>query len=331
MPYAPSSPFTRRTLLQLAGLALAFGAGAAAANSWPTKPVTIVVPYPPGSGPDVLARGLGQRLGAQTGQTFVIENRGGANATIGTDLVARSPADGHTLLLVDRMTLSVNPLLYSKLKYGPQDLAGISEVARVNLVFVTHADAPYKTWAQMVEHARQHKGTMNVGTGGIGSVHSLSLELIKRATGTQIQDVPYKGISPAVTATLSKEVDAVITGQETVLGHIREGKLRALAIGAETRSPLLPETPTLKELGAQPDLLLSTYFTLHAPAQTPKATIDAINAAARKAMADPAFVRDFAARGLEVAPSSPAAVDQGVARDAGRLGKIIKELGLKLD
>lgn len=301
------------------------------AQSWPTKNVTVVVPYPPGSGPDVLARALAERLSTTTGKSVIVDNRAGANAIIGSEVVAKAAPDGHTLLLVDRLTLAVNPLLYSRLPYSPQQLTGISEIARVNLLWVARSDAPYATWAEMAAYARKGSEPIAVGTGGPGSVHHLSLELIKRHLGASMTHVPYRGVAPAVMGLLAGDIQGVITGPETVVEHIRAGKLRALAIGAEQRLPMLPDVPTLKEVGAPNDLLISTYFTLHAPAATPKTTVEAIHAAVAPVLSEPEFIKRFAARGLLVEASSPASVEAGIATDSARLTKVIRDAGIKLD
>lgn len=317
-----------RHALALLALVVAFGAQA---QSWPARGATIVVPYPPGSGPDVLARALADRLTTTTGKAVIVENRPGANAIIGSEKVATSAPDGSTLLLVDRLTLAVNPLLYSKLPYSPQQLTGVSEIAHVNLLWVARSDAAYANWEQMAAFARNNAEPISVGTGGPGSVHHLSLELIKRHLGATMTHVPYRGVAPAVVSLLAGDVQAVITGPETVLEHIRAGKLRALVVGADKRLELLPEVPTLKEVGAPADLLISTYFTLHAPAATPKPTIDAIHAAVAPILGEREFIERFAGRGLLVGASRPADVEAGIAADSARLTKVIREAGIKLD
>lgn len=324
-----------RVLSALSRTALVIAAAAATciaqAQPWPAKNVSIIVPYPPGSGPDVLARALAERLSTTTGKPVIVDNRAGANAIIGSEAVAKAAPDGHTLLLVDRLTLSVNPLLYSRLPYSPQQLTGISEIARVNLLWVARSDAPYTTWADMAAYARKGSDPVAVGTGGPGSVHHLSLELVKRQLGASMTHVPYRGVAPAVMGLLAGDVQGVITGPETVVEHIRAGKLRALAVGAEQRLPLLPDVPTLKEVGAPADLLISTYFTLHAPAATPKATVDAIHAAVAPILAEPEFVKRFAGRGLIVGASEPSNVEAGISADSTRLAKVIREAGIRLD
>ncbi len=323
---------TKKRLLEciFALMALVFTT-AAQAQAWPARNASIVVPYPPGSGPDVLARALADRLVSTTGKPVIVENRAGANAIIGSETVAKSSPDGHTLLLVDRLTLAVNPLLYAKLPYSPQQLTGISTIASVNLLWVVRADAPYKTWDEMAAFARKGAPAIAVGTGGPGSVHHLSLELVKRHLGASMTHVPYRGVAPAVTELLAGNIQAVITGPETVLEHIRAGKLRALAIGADQRLPLLPDVPTLKEVGAPGGLLISTYFTLHAPSNTPKSTIDAIHAAVAPILGEAEFIRRFAGRGLVIGASEPSSVEAGISADSTRLAKVIKDAGIRLD
>lgn len=313
----------------LAIVALALVSGAQA-QAWPTRNVMIVVPAAPGGGPDLLARALAERLSATSGKVVIVENRPGANAILGSQVVAEAAPDGHTLLLVDRLTLAVNPLLYSKLPYSSRQLTGVTEVARVDLLWVTRADAPYKTWSEMVALARKGAETIAVGTSARGSSPHLSLELVIRELGVStIISVPYRGVSQAVIGLLAGDVQAMITGPVPVLGHIRAGTLRALVIGSNQRLPLLPDVPTLREAGAPGDLLISTHFTLHAPALTPAATIEKINATVRTVLAEPAFVKQFEARGLVVGASRAEDVESGIAADSARLTKMIKDMDLK--
>ncbi|RZS84067.1 Bug family tripartite tricarboxylate transporter substrate binding protein [Pigmentiphaga kullae] len=326
---ASSSPL-RRHLLAVAGVLLLAASGAQA-QTWPAQTASIVVPYTPGSAPDVLARGLAERLSGATDKTVVVENKPGANAIVGSDAVAKAAATGNTLLLVDRLTLSVNPVLYAKLPYAARDLTGVSDVASVDLAVVCRADAPFKTWSEMIDHARKHPGALMVATGGQGSVHHLSLELIERHYGVQITDVPYKGMVPAAAAVVGGGVPCVVTGPETVLEHIRSGRLRGLVVGNARRSPLMPDVPTLAEAGAPGDLLIPTHFTLFAPARTPPQVIRGINAAVARAQADPGFVSTFAARGLVIAPGTPEQVNAGVEAETARLGKLIRDANIRLE
>lgn len=294
-------------------------------------PVTIVVPTSPGSGPDVIARLIAQRLSPVLKANVIVDNKAGANGIIGASYVAKAPPDGKTLMLYDRMTLAVNPLLFSKLPYDPEALTGISDIATVDLLFAVPANAPYQTWADMVSYARANPGKLTVGTAGIGSVQHLSLVLMKRHYGIEVADVPYKGIAPAVTALLGGQVGGVITGQETVLEHIKAGKLRALAVGSAQRSPLLPQVPTLKEAGAPGDLLVPTSFGLFGPSKTPAAVIAAIHDGVATVLQDPSLVSNLAARGLIVHPSTGAALRDAVLSDRSRFAKLIQDAGIKIN
>lgn len=321
------SPVRRRLLLAAAASSVTL---ASAAHAQPAGPVTLVVPSSPGSGPDVIARLLGQRLSTSLNTNVVVENRAGANGIVGASFVARAAPDGRTLMLYDRLTLSVNPLLISKLPYNPDDLTGISDVASVDLLFVVRSDAPYKTWGEMLDFARAHPGKLSVGTAGVGSVHHLSLALIERHYRLDMTDVPYKGIAPAVTALLGGEITGVITGQETVLEHIRSGRLKALAMGSSRRSPLLPDVPTLQEAGAPGDLLVSTSFSLFGPSRMSSDTINGIYSAVSTALKDETLVSNLAARGLIVRPSSPAVVQEEVLRDRARFAPLIREENIRI-
>ncbi|MBN9473332.1 MAG: hypothetical protein ABS43_06785 [Bordetella sp. SCN 67-23] len=324
-------PRLGRLLLWTSIGAFALAANGSRAQGWPTGPVSIIVPSSPGSGPDVLARSLGERLAAATQSTIIVENKPGANGVIGTAAVANAPPNGAALLLYDRLTLTVNPALLAKLPYHPKDLVGVTDVASVDLVFVCRANAPYKTWDEMLAFARSKAGALTVGTAGIGSVHHLSLELIKRHYGIGMVDVPYRGIAPAVAGLLSGELGCVITGQETVLEHIRSGRLRALAIGAARRSPLLPDVPTLREVGAPDDLLIPTHFTLFVHAATPRGTVERMQEKVAEALRNRALIDRFAERGLIVAPSSPDQVAQAMAQEQERFTKLIRDAGIKME
>lgn len=278
----------------------------------------------------MLARGLAARLSGSANSTVIVENKPGANAIVGSDAVAKAPPTGNMLLLVDRMTLAVNPALYAKMPYASSDLTGVSDIATVELAFVCRADAPFKTWNDMLAYARKSPGALMVGTGGQGSVHHLSLELIERHYDIKITDVPFRGMVPAAAAVVAGDTACVITGQETVLEHIRSGRLRALAFGSAKRSPLLADTPTLAEVGAPVELLISTHFSLFAPAKTPAPIIREINAAVARAQSDTQLISTFAARGLVISPSTPAQLNDDVATESANLGKLVRDANIKL-
>jgi tripartite-type tricarboxylate transporter receptor subunit TctC len=316
---------SRRSVL-LAAAALPLAGRAQGADR-----IAIVVPYPPGSAPDFLARLLSTRLAAALGKTVVVDNRPGANAIIGSDFVTKARPDGTTLLLVDRMTVVANPLLYPKLPYDPKNLQAVSDVARVNLLLTARGDAPYRNWNEFVAYSKSNPGKVSVGTGGAGSVHHLSLELMARATGAQFTHVPYKGISPAVQDMLGGQLSAVISGLEVVRPHLGSGKVRVLATGADARSQQLPEVPTLRELGIASTVLLPTTFSLFAPRGTPDAALEQVAAQLRKVLQQPEVAVQLADLGLLPTPSEPAQVRAGLDALGTQLSALIREANIRLE
>jgi tripartite-type tricarboxylate transporter receptor subunit TctC len=319
---------SKRRLLKLLGAA-ALTPGVAFAQS-PDR-VTLVVPYPPGSAPDLLARILANKMAAASGKPAVVENRPGANAIIGSDYVSKARPDGSTLLVVDRMTLVANPLLYSKLPYDPRQLVGVSDLAKVDLLLTVRSDAPYRSWAEFVAYARANPGKVSIGSGGPGSVHHLSLELMGKATGAEFTHVPYKGVSLAVTDMLGGQLSGVITGPELMRAHVPTGKVRVLAIGADQRSPLFPDVPTLKELGVASPFLLPTTFTLFAPAGTPPAVVDQLSESTRKLMAEPDVAARLSETGVVPGGSRPDEIRAALAQLAPRLATVVREANIRLD
>lgn len=321
-------PITRRQVL----LALPFPLLPRLATSQPRdRTTTLVVPYPPGSAPDLLARLLATPLSTSLGGSVIVDNRPGANAIIGSEYVSKAKPDGATLLVVDRMTLIVNPLLYKKLPYDPKRLQGVSDLARVNLLLTVRSDAPYKDWAGFVAYAKANPGTVSIGSGGPGSVHHLSLELISKATGARFTHVPYRGVAPAVQDLLGGQLAGVISGMEVIRPHLPGGKLRILAIGASSRSPLLPDVPTLTELGVKETLLLPTTFSLLAPTGTPDSVLGPLGQAVRAIMATPDMATRLLETGLIPAPSTPAEMQADLSAAQPRLANVIRDANIHLD
>lgn len=315
----------------VSGTAAVLALAAPLAHAWPTGPVTMIVPSSPGSAPDVLARKLSEKMASSLNVPVLVENRPGANGVIGATAVATAKPDGQTIMLYDRLTIVVNPLLLPKLPYDPAALEGVSDVAGVNLVFVCGAKQPFNTWDEMIATARAKPGALSVGTGGRGSVHHLSVARVEQHYGVDMIDVPYKGMAPATVALLGGEIDCIVSGQETVLDHVRAGTLKVLAIGARERSKLLPNVPTLVELGAPADLLVPTSFVIYVPKGTPPAAMTSLHKALSEAMADSAMVEYFASRGLSAGVSSPEAVKQTMARDSERMAQLIKDANIRLE
>ena len=224
---------------------LCLWAGGALAQGWPTKPVRIVVAYPPGGGIDVMARQIGEKLSAAWGQPVVVENKPGANTILAADTVAKSPADGSTVLMTTDATFSINPHLYAKLPYDWQrDFAPVTMLVLLQQLLVANPKLPVNSLADLIAYAKENPGTVNYASYGSGSQPHLAGEMLKYKAGIDLVHVPYKGISLAVPAVIAGEVQLTFAGIATSMGPLKAGRIKALAIGGRARSPLLPEVPT---------------------------------------------------------------------------------------
>jgi tripartite-type tricarboxylate transporter receptor subunit TctC len=326
-------PLDPRLLAGLAALAAATVFDSALAQvdpAYPARPVRMVVPFPPGGGADFTARTVGQRMGEAMGQPVVVENRPGANGLVGTELVARSAPDGYTILLVDRGALGVNPSLYARLPYDPlKDFAYVGIATEAPYVLVINPSLPAKSVSELVALARTKPGSIHYGSFGIGSMPQLNLEAFNRRHGTDLYHVPYKGAGPAVKAVVAGEVGVAIASAPSVLGFIRDGRLRALAVGADKRLALLPDVPTLAEAGGGADTLIPTFFALAAPAGTPRPIVAKLSAEAQRAVAAPDVAEKLVANGLVPAGGTPEAMANAVAADVARFGALVKAIGIK--
>src|SRR5215471_12086674 len=259
----------------------------ASAQDYPSKPVKIVVPYSAGGNADILGRTLAQKLGDALKQPFVVENRAGANGGIGTDFVAKSAADGYTLLVTASGPITVNPTLYKSVPYDPvKDFAPISECAVYQYVLVTLATSPWRSIADIVSAARARPGAVSYGSTGVGGGNHLSGELFALATGAQLTHVPYKGSAPALSDLLGGQLSMMFDTVITSVPQIRAGKLRAYAVSSAKRASSLPEVPTMQEAGIK-GFDISQWQGFLAPAGTPKAIVDRLNAETIKAMRAP--------------------------------------------
>jgi tripartite-type tricarboxylate transporter receptor subunit TctC len=256
---------TRRLALALAALTFS---GTALAQAWPAKPIRIVVPFPPGGGTDIIARETSQKVAAATGRTFVIDNKPGAGGNLGVDAAAKSPADGYTIVIGQTSNLAVNPTLYAKMPYDSQkDLAPIVLLANAPLVMVTGTGTPYKTLADAVNAAKAKPGGLNFASPGNGTVAHLTSEMLQKAANIKTQHVPYKGAAQALTDVISGTVELYMSSVPTLIGQIRNGKLRPLAVSSAKRVDDLPNVPTINESGYQ-GFDAVTWFGLLAPAAT---------------------------------------------------------------
>lgn len=321
-------PILRRAALALIASTLSMGVFA---QTWPAKPIRLVVPFPAGGGTDIIARETSQRVAKATGWTFVIDNKPGAGGNLGVDAVAKSPADGYTIVLGQSSNLAINPTLYSKLPYDPQkDLAPIVLVANAPLVMVTGMNTPYKTLADAVNAARAKPGQINFASPGNGTVAHLTSELFQKAAGVTTQHVPYKGAAQALTDVVSGTVDLYMSSVPTLLGQIKQGKLRPLAVTSAKRVDDLPGVPTINESGYK-GFDAVTWFGLLAPVGTPKEVVARINAEFNKALKDPELVKRLGDEGADAAGGTPEQFATLIRDEIPRWGKVVKESGAKVD
>jgi tripartite-type tricarboxylate transporter receptor subunit TctC len=320
--------FTRRTLVAIAAATFATGAFA---QAWPAKPIRVVVPFPPGGGTDIIARETSQRVAAATGWTFVIDNKPGAGGNLGVDAVAKSPADGYTLVIGQTSNLAINPTLYARMPYDSQkDLAPIVLLANAPLVMVTGMGTPYKTLADAVNAAKAKPGTLNFASPGNGTVAHLTSELFQKAAGVKTQHVPYKGAAQALTDVISGTVEFYTSSVPTLIGQIKNNKLRPLAVTSAKRVDDLPNVPTINESGYK-GFDAVTWFGLLAPTGTPKDVLARLNAEFNKALQQPELRKKLGDEGADPAGGTPEQFASLIKDDIARWGKVVKESGAKVD
>ena len=303
-------------------------AGIAHAQAYPAKPVRIVVPFAPGGGTDVIARHVATGLTESLKRQVIVENRAGANAIIGTEAVARAPADGYTLLFVSSPH-SINPSVYAKLPYDTlRDFAPISLVALSPYVLVVHPSLPARNVKEFVALAKKRPDQILYGSGGSGSSAHLSAELFNQLAGVKLREVPFKGAGPALIGTISGEVALVFGNALTVKPHIESGRLRALGIASAKRSASAPELPTIAEAGV-PGYRSEAVLGLLAPAKTPRAIVDTLNAEAHKVMRQPDTVEAMRRMAVDIELSTPEEFGRLVESEMQRWSKVIRPLDLK--
>jgi tripartite-type tricarboxylate transporter receptor subunit TctC len=298
--------------------------------AYPDKPIRIVVPFPPGGGTDTIARTLGAGVGQSLGQPVVVENRPGGGTVIGTDVAAKSPADGYTLLLAT-FAHAVNPSLHPKLPYSTeQSFTPVALVGRSPNVLVVPPGRPYKTVQDLVADARAHPGKLTFGSYGNGTSAHLSGELFKSLAKVDMTHVPYRGASPAITDLLGGQIDTMFTTVASVAQYIKAGKLRAIAVTSATRSPAFPNVPTIAESGV-PGYVAESWYGVYAPAGTPAPVIARLNAAVRKAVQEPAFRNAVEQEGIVVSAGTPEELDRYVRAEEVRWRRIVQERHITAD
>ena len=323
MPHAERFPFTRRTALQLAALALASVAGAAHAQAWPSKPVSLVVPFPAGGTTDVLARALAERLSPAIGQPVIVENKPGAGATIGADYVAKAKADGHTLL-IGAVHHTIASSVYKKLPYDFQKgFEPVTVIAMVPNVLVVNARTPAKNVNELVALIKAKPAEASYGSNGNGTAQHLIGTQFQQQTGTRLQHIPYKGSGPLATDLLGGQILMSFDTITPVLPHIKAGKLRPLAVTTAKRSPALPDVPTLQEAGLK-DFDIGTWFGVLAPAGTPKPVLDRLSAEATKIIQSPDFKKRMDDIGAQPVGNSPAEMAAQIRSETDKFSLLVK-------
>lgn len=321
----------RRFALAALGTAAMAAAVPGLAQTAAAKQVRIVVPFTAGGSNDVLARVLAQKLGEIWGQTVIVENKAGASGNIGAEFVAKSPADGTTLLIAANNVMSMNAALYSKMPLNPQkDLDPVSLLGTVPVVLVVRSTLDVKSLQELIALARSKPGGLSYASSGVGTPQHLSAELFKSMTKTDIVHVPYKGAAPAITDLIGGQVDLMFGAINSLLPHLRSGKLKALAVAGTKRVRALPDVPTVAEAGV-PGYESDIWLGLAAPARTPGDVIERINRDVRKVMAMPDVVEKLAEQGIEPLTSSPTEMSKLVASDFARWSKVIKDAGIRAD
>ena len=311
----------------VAALLLLVSLGALAQEPYPSKPVRLILPFPPGGGTDLLGRLIADRLSSALGQPVVTENRGGAGGNVGAEAAAHSAPDGYTLVLV-APSLAISPTLYSKLNYDPiKDFAPIALVAQVPNVMVTHPSVPAKTLAEFIAYARANPGKLNFGSGGLGTSNHLAGELFNLRTGAGLIHVPYKGVNLAMNGVLAGEVHLVFIGVPVPAPHIKAGRLRGLAVLGRARSPLIPDVPTAAEAGLA-DFDVTTWYGVLAPAGTPRPIIQRLNAELTKMMQAPEIKDRLAAMGTDPLTSTPEEFAAYIKQEMARWGDVIRKANL---
>jgi tripartite-type tricarboxylate transporter receptor subunit TctC len=312
-------------------LAAALLPAAALADSYPARLVTFVVPFPPGGGTDIAARVVAQKLTAMWGQSVVVENRAGAAGIVGTDVVAKARPDGYTLLIANVGIPSINPVLYAKLPYNPDSaFAPISQICDLPFVLMATPSLPANTPNELVALAKAKPDTVTFASSGSGGSPHLTAEIFQQATGTRMMHIPYKGGGPAMTDLMAGHVNLLFASILEGSGHIKAGKLKALAVTSARRSPALPDVPTLAESGIT-GAESGSWVALMAPAGTPQAIIDKIASDMKEVVADPKVKEQLVSQGATPQSSTPAQLQALINSDKARYAKVIHDKGIKVE
>jgi tripartite-type tricarboxylate transporter receptor subunit TctC len=300
-------------------------------ESWPAKPIRTVVPFPAGGGTDIVARSVTQKIAGSTKWTFVIENKPGAGGNLGIDTAAKAQADGYTLVIGQTSNLAINPTLYSKLPYDPvKDLTPIGLIGNAPLVLVVATDSPFKTLADVVRAAKAQPGSINYATSGNGTVAHLATELLQKEAAIKLTHIPYRGAAQGINDLIGGQVQLYMSSVPTLIGQIKNGKLRALAVTAALRTDDLPQTPTIAESGYK-GFEAVTWFGLLGPAKLPAAVVSSANAELNKALNSSDLRKKLEDQGLNVTPSSSEEFGKLIRQDIAKWASVVRDSGAKVD
>jgi tripartite-type tricarboxylate transporter receptor subunit TctC len=311
--------------------ALAAVSSTALAQSYPARPVRLVITYPPGGTTDFVGRPVAQKLSELLGQSVVVDNRGGAGGVIGTMIVAQAPADGYTLLLGTSAGMVINPLLHAKLPYDAgRDFAPISRTNINPQALVANAALPVNNVKELLAYAKANPGKLNVASSGVGTPNHLGAEMLKYLGKIDIVHVAYKGGGPAMTDLIGGQVQLQFSSIPTVLTHVKAGRIKMLAIGSAKRSPALPDVPTIAEAGV-PGYEYTTWYGIFAPRATPPAIVTLLNGAVTKAVMSPEVSQRLTPQGAEPSSSTPQELAQYMKEESARWAKTIKAANIRIE
>jgi tripartite-type tricarboxylate transporter receptor subunit TctC len=300
------------------------------AQTWPSRPVKLICPFPAGGGTDVIARIVAQQLSNRLGQQVYVENRGGANGGAGSLEVARAEADGYTLGAISDSPMTVNPSMYSNLQYQPlRDFIAVARINHFPSYLVAHPSVPIKTVADLIAYAKQNPGKLNFSSGGPGNFSHLGLETLAFHTGIKIVHVPFRGVGPATTAVIAGDVQLMYNNVATALPHVQAGKLTGIAVGTSDRLAALPDVPAIAE--TIPGFNVTPWVGVFAPAKTPKEITERLSREVDALLKDPAVVKSFADQQIRAAYLDSPAFTQEIQKETEQWAKVIKTLGIKAD
>lgn len=328
--FRPSVSLLQSVLATCLCLLPGFAAAQATAD-FPQRPMRMVVPYPPGGSTDIVGRIIAARLGEALGQQMIVENRAGAGGNVGTDVVAKAPADGHTLLMSSVTTLAIGASLYSKLPYDVvRDLEPVALVGSVPFVLLVNAALPAKSVRELIAMAKDKPGRINFGSAGTGTSAHFAGELFKSLAGIDIVHVPYKGNAPAIADLMGGQIQMMMDFLPSAMPHIKSGKVRALGITPVRRSAALPEVPTIAESGVPAYDMLS-YFGVLAPAKTPPRVVARLNAEINRISQLPEVRENYARQGIDPAQETAEKFRAYLQAEIGKWARVVKETGARVD